>query len=168
MAQFQITDDLKMFLCGNFIEYSFKQDDNGNDLKADRALFETINRPEEIFFLAQSCNWDDGAVIPCWIVDSPLCTKAAALTIFWQSAPYEYMEHDFGSKIVGWCGGVDEEQTEILNLLERLVKRFERNDFHPLSIKFDFSVWGGKLLVKDPKWSVPNEFFCDASGIEII
>jgi hypothetical protein len=35
-------------------------------------------------------------------------------------------------------------------------------------IAFDFSVWGGKLLVKDPKWSVNDEFFKSINGVVVI
>lgn len=168
MSQYEIPEERKQFLLDNFVEYSFEQDEDGNDLRADKSLFESISSPEELFYLAQSCNWDDGAVIPKWIIESPLCTKAAALTIFWQSAPDEYMEYEFGSQVTGWKGGIDEEQTEILNLLEVLITRFKNNDFLNKDIAFDFSVWGGKLLVKDPKWSVNDEFFKSINGVVVV
>jgi hypothetical protein len=169
MAKFVIPETRKSFLLHNFVEYSFEQDDNVNDLEADKVLFDSITSPEEIFFLAQCCNWDDGAIIPEWIIDSPLCTKAAALTIFWQSAPYEYMEYAFGSKIPQWKSSEeDEEQTKILNILEKLISKFKASEFHQLSIQFDFNVWGGKLIVDSPKWEPPKEFFTCVEGIEVI
>ncbi len=169
MTTFKISEERKQFLLENFVEYSFEQDEDGNDLTADKSLFDSISSPHEIFFLSQSCNWDDGAVIPLWIIESPYCTKAAALTIFWQSAPYEYMEYEFGSIIKAWKSEeIDEEQTSILNLLEILVKKFETDNFDATSIAFDFNVWGGKLLVDQPKWSVSDEFFQSIHGIEVI
>ncbi len=168
MAEYEIPESRKQFLLDNFVEYSFEQDEEGNDLQADKSLFDSISSPEELFFLAQSCNWDDGAVIPKWIIESPLCTKAAALTIFWQSAPDEYMEYKFGSQVPGWEGGVDEEQTEILNILEKLVYRFKLDDYLNKQIAFDFSVWGGKLVVKDPKWSVSDDFFQSINGLIVV
>ncbi|MGB2742196.1 MAG: DUF4274 domain-containing protein [Cognaticolwellia sp.] len=165
MSHFEISDERKQFLLDNFVEYSFEQDEDGNDLQANKSLFNSISNAEEIFYLAQSCNWDDGAIIPKWIIESPLCTKATALTIFWQSAPDEYMEHEFGSQVPGWKGEIDDEQTEILNILEQLVTRFKNNDFLNKDIAFDFSVWGGKLIVKEPKWAVSDEFFKSVNGV---
>ncbi len=168
MADYEISESRKQFLLDNFVEYSFEQDDEGNDLEADKSIFDSISSPEELFFLAQSCNWDDGAIIPKWIIESPICTKATALTIFWQSAPDEYMEYEFGSQVPGWKGGVDEEQTEILNILETLVNRFKCDDFLNKDIAFDFSVWGGKIVVKDPKWSVGDNFFQSLGGVVVV
>lgn len=169
MATFLIPESRKQFLLDNFVEYSFEQDEYGNDLEADKLLFDSIISPEEIFFLAQHCNWDDGATIPQWIINSPLCTKAAALTIFWQSAPYEYMEYAFGTTITKWKSvEIDREQTNILNILHTLIAKFKATEFHRLSIKFDFSIWGGKLVVDDPLWTPPKEFFNSIAGVEVI
>jgi len=168
MAEYEISESRKQFLLDNFVEYSFEQDDEGNDLEADKSVFDSISSPEELFYLAQICNWDDGAIIPKWIIESPLCTKATALTIFWQSAPDEYMEYEFGSQVPGWKGGIDEEQTEILNILEKLVSRFKYDDYLNKDIAFDFSVWGGKIVVKDPKWSVNDVFFQNLDGTVVV
>jgi len=172
MSKIAISESRKQCLLDNFVEYSFEQDKDGEDLKADRDLFESISKPEEIYFIAGNVNWDDGGIIPRWIIDSPLCTKAAALMIFWTSAPDEYMEFEFGEKIHETAahlkGQVDEEQTDILNMLEKLVSRFEKNDFYDIKFKFDFNYWGCRLIVNKPKWNVGEEFFESIDGIEVV
>jgi hypothetical protein len=171
MSKYLIPEARKQFLLDNFVEYNFGEDDEGNEIQPSKQVFDSITDPAEIFFIAERCNWDDGALIPQWIIDSPLCTKAAALVIFWTSAPDEYMEYNFGEKIRGYNHGpgeIDEHETSILNLLEKLVQRFERNDFCDYKIKFDFKFWGCKLLVNSPKWSVGQEFFKSIDGVEVV
>lgn len=169
MTKFVITESRKNFLLHNFVGYSFEQNEHRHDLEADKTLFDSITSPEDIFFLAQHCNWDDGATIPEWIIDSPICTKAAALTLFWQSAPYEFMVYSFGSNIPQWRGvEEDEEQTKILNMLNKLITKYRVNEFHQLNIRFDFDVWGGKLIVDSPKWQPPKDFFKSIEGVDVI
>jgi len=170
MSKYLIPEARKQFLLDNFVEYNFGEDDEGNEIQPIKHVFDSITDPAEIFFIAEHCNWDDGALIPQWIIDSPLCTKAAALIIFWTSAPDEYMEFKFGDKIMRYLrpNEVDEEQTSILNLLQKLVQRFEKNDFCDYQINFDFDYWGCTLHVNSPKWSVGQEFFESIDGVEVV
>ena len=171
MNEIIIPEDRKQLLLDTIVEYCIWDDDAGNQIQSVKKIFDAITDPAEIFFIAEHCNWDNGVLIPQWIIDSPLCTKAAALIIFWTSAPDEYIEYNFGEKIRGnnhGLGEIDEHETSILNLLEKLVLRFEKNDFCDFTIKFDFKFWGCELLVNSPKWSVSQEFFRSIDGIEVV
>lgn len=169
MGQHHIDDQRKEYLIDNFINIDFYDEDEEVDMAKLSSLFNEIKDPAEIYFLAENFNWDNGPTIAEWIVSSPLCTKAAALVIFWTSAPDEYMEYEFGSSIPKYNSDqTDQEQTSILNLLEKLVTRFSNNDFNKLEICFDFSHWGCKLMVNSPKWSVCEEFYKSIDGVEVV
>jgi len=168
MKNYRIPRIRKKFLLEKFKEFSFVVGGNGDDLPADKEAFESIDDPAEIHFIVENYNWDDGPSVLNWIVNSPLCTKASALIIFWSSAPDYYMEFEKGSVLKQFDDKVDEYNTEVFRLLENVVERVEKDNFHELDIYFDSKLWVCKLLVDNPKWFINEELFNKTGSIRIV
>ncbi|SIS39777.1 protein of unknown function [Chryseobacterium joostei] len=76
----KLTEEKKLFIDDNFYE---GLDDN----ELDRTKFEMLTEPEELHYLADKHNWDNGVKVLQWIVESNICSEATALQIFWLAQP---------------------------------------------------------------------------------
>jgi hypothetical protein len=60
-------------------QWSFLQPDG---YLPDKALFNQLAHPAELYYLASIYNWDDGATVLGWVLDSALCTRSTANLLF--------------------------------------------------------------------------------------
>jgi hypothetical protein len=112
----------------HFIEFSFDDDiDNDEETIPDFKKFQTLNSAEQ-HYLADNYNWDDGTIVLDWIIDSPKCDKGTACLIFWRAEPDYY--YDYTAETI------QDYQSEIWYLLQKIIKRFKKDDFK--SSKFEF------------------------------
>lgn len=92
MPQYVIHKDRATFIHNNFFEFSFNEESN-DEIEPDRQKFEQLVHPAELHYLASIYNWDDGNTVPLWIVESPLCSKATAILVFWLTTPDYYRQY---------------------------------------------------------------------------
>jgi len=83
---YTVSDDRLALLHAHFFEFSF------DGRKPDRTIFEAIVNPVEYHIIAGNYNWDDGAEVLTWIVNSSLCDAGTALMIFWRAQPDFYTQ----------------------------------------------------------------------------
>lgn len=144
------------FIKRNFIEFSFDNEDE--DFIPDYNLFQSLNSSEQ-YYLAQFYNWDDGATVLQWIVESSICDKGTALLIFWYSEPDFYLNHNEDT--------IPDYEKDVFNLLKKIVGRFNKNDFK--SSKFRFNP-GSKVENIDwnkkyQNWDLPKSLKEEVKGI---
>ena len=72
----------------DFIDAHFHENVAEQDLN--REAFDQLQTPQELAYLAQQHNWDNGVQLMLWLAQSPLCSQATAAEIFWLSQPQEY------------------------------------------------------------------------------
>jgi len=135
----------------NFIEFSFDGDfENDEETIPDFDKFKSLNSAEQ-YFLADNYNWDDGAIVLKWIVESQKCDKGTACMIFWRAEPDYY----FGFT----ADTIDEYEKDVWELLQKIVERFKADDFS--QSKFGFiptkegykTDWQTELDI----WELPTE-----------
>ncbi|MFP9099813.1 DUF4274 domain-containing protein [Flavobacterium sp. RHBU_24] len=114
------------FIQKNFIEYSFRTEDI--DFVPDYNLFKTLS-PAEQYYLAQNFNWDDGATVLNWIIESPKCDKGTALLIFWSAEPIDYIQETEKT--------IPDYEIETFSLLQKITERFRKNDFKTAKFRFN-------------------------------
>lgn len=113
------------FLEENFFELS------SHDREPDRALFDSITDPAELHYLADIYNWDDGAEVLGWIVDSPYCDRGTAALVFWRSQPDFYTEYALESEMSLPDG--------VLPLLQRIMLNWEQGFYARKQIAYNRS-----------------------------
>jgi len=137
----------------------FEKGHGGYDIEA----FKTLTCPEELHQLATNYNWDDGAQVMEWVIDSPLCDKGTALLIYWQlDVGYyqKYSNQDEANKI---------RRGEVLvnhnyKLLRSIQEKYLMDHFLLEKIRFDPCNYRGSDLIEergpdeeDPiKWQIPD------------
>ncbi|WP_197056977.1 DUF4274 domain-containing protein [Cellulophaga sp. Hel_I_12] len=135
----------------NFIGFSLDDDiENDEETIPDFEKFKTLNSAEQ-YYLADNYNWDDGAVVLQWIINSPKCDKGTACKIFWNAEPDYY--YDFTAETI------DQYEKDIWNLLQSIVKRFKENDFAKSRFKFNPTAEGYKTdwPTKFDIWEIPAD-----------
>ncbi|WP_327018095.1 DUF4274 domain-containing protein [Croceibacter atlanticus] len=139
----------KVFLINkNFIEFSFNE--SAEDIIPDFSKFKSLNSAEQ-FYLADRYNWDDGAFVLQWIIDSPKCDKGTACKIFWSAEPDYYFDYTENT--------IDESEKDIWLLLQSILKRFHSNNFKTNKFQFIPSQEGYKTSwpIKLDIWKIPKE-----------
>ncbi len=112
----------------NFIEFSFDDDiENDEETIPDFKKFQTLNSAEQ-YYLADNYNWDDGTIVLDWIINSSKCDKGTACLIFWRAEPDYY--YDYTAETI------ESYQADVWHLLQKIVERFNKNDFK--ASKFEF------------------------------
>ena len=142
----------------NFIEFSFKEDEDKNEeIIPDFEKFKTLNSAEQ-YYLAENYNWDDGTIVLEWIIDSPKCDKGTASLIFWKAEPDFYF--DYNAKTI------EEYERPIWNLLQKIVKKFKENGFTNSQFKFDPVAEGYKTDWETELdiWEIPSELKTTTKG----
>ncbi len=142
----------------NFIEFSFKKDEDDNEeIIPDFEKFKTLNSAEQ-YYLADNYNWDDGTIVLDWIIDSPKCDKGTASLIFWRAEPDFYF--DFTTETI------EDYEKPVWNLLQNIVRKFRKNGFMNSRYKFDPIVEGYKTDWKTELdiWEIPAELKTATKG----
>ena len=110
-----------------FIEAHFSEGDNPT-----RKKFEQLTTSEELHYVAENHNWDDGVEVLQWIAESNLCSEATALMIFWLSQPEEYTEYSWNAKkLPNYC------EIEVFDLIRTIVENFKKGFYKKTDISYD-------------------------------
>lgn len=153
-----ITKERYSFLNDHFYELSFK------DEEPNRRVFDTIDKPEELYLLAHFHNWDDGTQLLEWIIDSPLCDEGTAKLVFWRAQPDYYQEFD-SEEEAGW-------DKDVYSLLRNILKKIEENQFKTAYLHYDPKKDEGAPndLSDNPnaKWKIPPFMRNETKGKNII
>jgi hypothetical protein len=142
---YTVSDDRLALLQANFFEFSFE------GRQPDRAVFDTIVNPVEYHLIAGNYNWDDGAQVLTWIIESPLCDKGTALLIFWRAQPDFYTQ--FSS--------VEEAdyEAEVYRLVRAIMGKWEAGFYQTSLIAYDPTgdPMAADIASRHPKekWSIP-------------
>jgi len=157
--KYHITKKRFKFLEDNFFEFSFE------GREPDRTIFDGIEKPEELHVIAWFHNWDDGAEVLNWIVNSPVCDSGTAKLIFWRSQPDYYTtfssEEDAGSNADVYC------------LLRTIIQNFEDGFYKKHEIAYDPNTDEGAPMdidYRDPeeKWEIPSWMKVPVQGGDIL
>ena len=111
------------FLEEHFVEFSFEE------RTPNKSLFDTITSPPELHYLAHIYNWDDGAEVLSWIINSPYCDRGTAALVFWRSQP-EYYTQITDESETDWA-------TEVYLLLRRIIQNWESGFYARATISYD-------------------------------
>jgi len=128
----------------NFFEFSF------DDKEPDKDFFDSIKNSEELHFIADNYNWDDGAEVLNWIANSKLCDEGTAKLIFWRSEPQDYTS----------CEKAEDAEymgEDIFLLLKKIIKNFNEDFYIKAEIAYNPKE-DTDINYRDPneKWEIPK------------
>jgi hypothetical protein len=103
---------------------------NEND-EPNKEIFDKLTTPEELHYIAENHNWDNGITVLKWIVDNKLCSEATALMIFWRAQPYDYVEYKYDAKSLKYA------DTDIFDLIKIIMKNYKNGFYKKTSIKYN-------------------------------
>ncbi|MDR3295690.1 MAG: DUF4274 domain-containing protein [Clostridiales Family XIII bacterium] len=121
----------------------------------DRNIFESLSTPEELHYIAENHNWDDGTMVLRWIAESPLCSEATALVIFWRAQPDDFTKYKLNAKTVSQYDDMD-----VFDLIRTVLARYEKGLYAKTSISYD------PIEDMPEEQSVPDIMFQPANGEE--
>ena len=136
------------FIKKHFFEFSFNKETE-EEIKPDFEKFETLSSAEQ-YHLSSIYNWDDGAQVLKWIIESDKCDKGTATLIFWMAEPDYYF--DFTDETI------EEFEKEVFDLLKKIVGRFKSDNFKTSKFGFVPNKEGYKTEWKNAigMWELPN------------
>ena len=102
----------------HFFEFSFDSDEE--DPIPDFKVFQGLSAAEQ-YYLASIYNWDDGAIVLDWIIDSPKCDKGTAIMIFWMAEPDYYFDYT-ADTVADWA-------EEVWYLLQKIITKMKAGQF---------------------------------------
>jgi len=141
-------------LLDNFNEYSFE----GHI--PDKSIFDRIDNPAELHFIAKNYNWDDGILVLNWIINNAICDKATAKFIFWTAAPDYYTQFEKASD--------NEYDDGVFGLLKTIIKNFENGFYIKEEFSFNPNNYGDvDYLNPKAKWVIPKFLKTPAIGQDI-
>ncbi len=148
------------FIEKHFFQWSFGQP---TEFLPDRAIFQELTHPAELFYLAGIYNWDDGETVLEWVLESELCTRSTANLLFWRAAPDWYLR----------CDLEDDTTCPSYNLagyrvLRAVVQKYKDNSFSAYAIRFDPKGEIETICEKNPKWAFPPGVYDLIDGVEIL
>lgn len=113
----------------DFIDAHFHE--NIAELDLNREAFDKLQTPQELAYLAERHNWDNGVQLMLWIAQSPLCSRATAAEIFWLSQPQEYQQYKLGQK------PKSSEKAQVFTLIQTVLQRFPQDYAAAQDLNFD-------------------------------
>ena len=122
------------------------------DVKPRKATFDKLQTSEELHYLVINYNRDNGFELLKWVVESPLCSQATALKVFWESTPEFYLQYGWNTKKIIGDGDIEE-----FNLIRIIIKRFTNGFYAKASISYDLSL---------PDREIPDFMFQKTHGEE--
>jgi hypothetical protein len=93
--------------------------------------FDKLTTPEELHYIANNHNWDNGITVLEWIVKSKLCSEATALMIFWRAQPYDYTEYNYEAKVI------KNGDIKIFYLIKTIMENYKNGFYKKTKIKYD-------------------------------
>jgi len=148
------------YITQHFFQWSLDKPDG---FLPEKALFEKLDHPADLHYLASIYNWDDDPVVLEWVLESPLCTRSTANLIFWRAAPDYYLRYSLDDSIdcPDWDKGV-------LSILRKIVAKYSCGQFSAFQIKFDPSDEMETIMTAQPKWSFPAGVYDQIGGAELL
>ena len=143
---YSITEERAALLEEKFFEFSF------HDREPDRVFFEGIANPVELHLIVGNYNWDDGAEVLTWVVQSPLCEQATAAMVFWHAQPSYYTQFD-NEEEASWAA-------EVYTLLRTILANWEAGRYHTGLVAYDPQAdpkaEGIEETYPNAKWHIPD------------
>ncbi|WP_347219448.1 DUF4274 domain-containing protein, partial [Chryseobacterium sp.] len=112
-----------------FINTHFYEGIPQNELK--KSKFKELTISEELHYLATQHNWDNGVKVLQWIAETPLCSEATALELFWLAQPQDFQQYRLDQTLK------NESQNEVFTLLKTFLKNYPDNFYQKTAIQFD-------------------------------
>lgn len=110
----------------------------------DESKFKQLETPEELHYLATHHNWDDGVKVLQWIAESPICSEATALELFWLAQPQDYKQYKLNQTLKSIS------QNEVFILLKTLLENYPNCFYQKTEIQFDpISFYEDEFIVPD-------------------
>lgn len=160
MNTYVVTNEKRKFIERNFFEWSFKKSE---DFLPEKALFQKLDHPAELHYLAGIYNWDDGPVVLEWLLDSPLCTRATANLIFWRAAPDWYLRCDIDDEL-----SCPDFNRDAFKVIRKIVQKYKDCAFSSYEIEFDPTNEIEEVIEKNPRWSFPKGVYDTIKGIKVL
>ncbi|REC60605.1 DUF4274 domain-containing protein [Chryseobacterium pennae] len=136
----------------NFINDNFYEGILQNELKESK--FKQLTTSEELHYLATQHNWDDGVKVLQWIAESPVCSEATALELFWLAQPQDFQQYALDHTLK------NESQNEVFTLLKILLKNYPNHFYQKTAIEFD------PTSFCDSEFMIPDWIFQKTNGEE--
>jgi hypothetical protein len=117
-----------------FLDEKFCENNEPN-----KAVFDKIATSNELHYIAENYNWDNGITVLEWIAESELCSEATALMIFWRGQPYDYVKYNYYAK------SIKHMDMDVFNLIKNVMEKYKNGFYKKTSIKYN------------PKEDMPND-----------
>lgn len=114
-----------------FIDDSFYEGQTERELS--RQKFELLTEPEELHYLAEQHNWDNGVRLLQWITASDICSEATALHLFWLAKPNYYQAYKFTDNLK------ETYENDVFDLIKIIYKNYLTNFYRKTKIPFELS-----------------------------
>ncbi|MGJ1261903.1 DUF4274 domain-containing protein [Sphingobacterium spiritivorum] len=99
---------------------------------------------EELHYLATRHNWDNGVKVLQRITESPICSEATALELFWLAQPQDFQQYKLDITLK------DEYQNEVFVLLKTILRNYPDSFYQKTAIQFDSApFYENELTVPD-------------------
>jgi hypothetical protein len=99
-----------------------------------RVIFNKLTTAEELHYIAENHNWDNGITVLEWIIENNLCSEATALMVFWRAQPYDYIKFSYNVKSLKLYDNVN---IDIFNLIRKILKNYTQGFYRKSSIKYN-------------------------------
>lgn len=113
----------------DFIDTHFHENVSEQDLN--RTIFEQLKTAEELHYLAQHHNWDNGVKLLQWIAESPICSEATALELFWLAQPQDFQKTKLDKSLK------DIYNDEVFTLIKTILEKYQLGFYQKTNISFD-------------------------------
>ena len=124
------------------------------DLLMSKELQDKFNTPELLHFLADNWNWDNDIAIIRLISESPICSKATALMIFWLAQPCDYTQYKLRSK--------QSNDDDVFEIIQTILNRFKTDDYLETSITYNPQ----NDMPKDGSFEVDDKMKIAVDGVD--
>ena len=101
------------------------------DVKPQMEKFDKLKTSEELHYLVINYNRDNGFELLKWVAESPLCSEATALKIFWESSPELYLQYDWNIKKIA-----EDEDIGEFSIIRLIIERFTNGFYAKTSLSY--------------------------------
>lgn len=136
----------------SFIDHNFHESILQGEL--DESKFKQLKTPEELHYLATHHNWDTGVKVLQWVAESPICSEATALELFWLAQPQDFQHYKLDQTLK------DVSQNEVFTLLKTLLKNYPNGFYQKTDIQFD------PTSLYEDEFIIPDWIFQETNGEE--
>jgi hypothetical protein len=103
-----------------------------NDVdEPNKEIFDTLTTSDELHYIVENHNWDNGITVLKWIIKSKLCSEATALMIFGLAQPHEYTKYNYNSK------NIKNIDMDIFNLIKTIMENYKKGFYKKTLIKYN-------------------------------